>query len=207
MGAGRRTLLLALLLAVAASACDEGSASNTAADVLQAQRPASAADRLGLLIGVRLEAPSAQELEPFDGSFLDAAQLRTVTLRVDGEPWGTFEPAPPTASDPAGATTTVQGWRVGGERNLALVIAVMGEGADDAWPLPTTAGEWVEHMQRRLLPGGHVAEVSEVVLANEDGEEMVLRPGLYLPFTLEEGAASGVVGPATVSLSDLGGGQ
>ncbi len=211
MRAGSRVgpwiLVAALASALLATGCDEGGSPNTTGDVVKGEREQSSADRLALLLSARVVAPEEEDLEPLDGFYLDSRQIRSVKLRVDDEPWGTYEVAPPSEGAGAGSAATTRGWRFAPGESLALVVAVVGEGEDDGRPMPTTAGAWVAHLQRRLLAGGHVLEVAEVTLGNSDGDAVVLRPGLYLPFTLEDGASSGVVGPASLSLSHLGGAQ
>jgi hypothetical protein len=104
--------------------------------------------------------------------------VEALTLRVDGQPWGTY--------------------RVdrGASPHLVSASPARAEDAD-----PTTLGEWIATMDRRLSPGGHVAELASVdVRVGDRVERRAVRR--FLPFDVDAGAESAFAGTFRVALGE-----
>jgi hypothetical protein len=108
---------------------------------------------------------------------VEGESIAAVTLRVDGEPWGTY--------------------RVDGPMNPVLVTAEPA-GAEDADP--ATLAEWIAMMDRRLSTGAHVAEVVSVDVHRGDAVE-TRSVHSFLPFDVGTGAESAFAGTLRVSLA------
>src|SRR5262245_52885607 len=106
-----------------------------------AQESESSADTLMLLATATISTSGTAQ-------YVDAAQLDSIGLRIDGEDWGVYA-----ADVPIGTSTgsSVEGWSVGPEPSQALFVAQLGQGAGAVGVDrgPETAGAWASVMQKQ----------------------------------------------------------
>ena len=191
-------VLTLFFAAVGAQACaDDGSPVPSRDNVVQTEGAQSTIDTLMVVVGIRIEDAAGTSLDPYDdgGHYLDFAHVTEVRLAADGAPWGSYAAVDPMANEPP--ELTAGEWGVNTHATEALIVAQLGDeaGAPD-WP--STVGEWVGHLLRRLPAGGHVAEIEEVVLTDNAGTAFTVRPRAMLPFETRDGDTTAVIGDVTI---------
>lgn len=79
-------------------------------------------------------------------------------------------------------------------------VARIGDELIDEKSFPRIPQQWVQLLQRYLAPGGHIAELLEVTLEDDDGHAQTLRPGKLIPFSIGPDEATAYLGELTLQL-------
>jgi len=180
-------------LALGGAACGAAGTDSEAARGLVTADDSSRADTLVVLVTVRVGLP--------EGAYLEPSHVVSLELWVDGQPWAYVS-----ASDVLEGETgraNAAGWRTTDAPCSALFVASVGAGLAQRHEDLETAGDWASLLDLQLAPGGHVAELRTLVLANGEDRRTV-EVGILTPFTLLEGFRSAFLGEHEVEVRDLG---
>lgn len=190
------------VLASLMGGCAAEGGGSTPSDVIEASADQTSVGTFIALLTVRIVEPVEKELQPYDGYYVDSSHIESLALRVDGAEWGIFTVEPQVTS--ATADAEVNGWGLTADASSALVVAEIGGPSHVTDQLLETAGDWAALLGKRVLPGGHAAQVEKVTLRSAADGETILQPQTWLPFDVTSGDDSVYLGEILVEVDQLG---
>lgn len=135
-------------------------------------------------------------LKSSEGKNVILERIDSISLSVNGSPWGVFTSSNMETS--RFSTTTEGNLNVSEQKAGYLVLAEYEVPANDL----NTAGQIAQYLRDRLSlpPGDHICEVTTVTFTDNAGSPVTVYPNIYIPFTVSQNIASIYLGEITVTV-------